>query len=457
MMKTDESKDIKDKGPSRWQRLIERATRIYNYCAYGVWEDTKNTFKVNLIKTLNITVKSFLSTDVQTQACAMTYRTMLAIVPALALIFAIGRGFGLQELLQEELFSIFPSQRQVITHALTFVDSYLNQASEGIFVGVGIVFLLYTIINLLSNMESSFNLIWNVKEGRSIWRKVTDYTAMLLILPVLMICGGGFTVFLSKSLQRFFHFDFMTPIISTMFEFGSFIFTCLFFTGVFMMIPNTKVRLQNALLSGLFTGIGFQVLQWLFVTGQLYVAKYNAIYGSFSFLPLLLLWMQLVWVVTMCGALICYASQNIFQFSFSDQISNITPNYSEKITIAVAAVVVQNFVNQRKPITDTDIVKAYGLPSRLVSDILEKLCTANILSKVITDAKHMLYGFQPAIPTNLITISYLRQKFNNMGTSNFIPNFQQNFGSVIRTVDNINASITKETDDIRLSDLKISN
>ena len=165
---------------------------------------------------------------------------------------------------------------------------------------------------------------------------------MLLILPVLMICGGGLNMFLSSTLQRLLDFSFMTPILSVIFELGSFVFTCLFFAATFIMIPNAKVKFQNALLAGLFTGIGFTVLQWLFVTGQLYVAKYNAIYGSFSFLPLFMLWMQLVWVIVMIGALLCYASQNIFQFTFSDKISNISHSYSDKVTLAIAQLLLRN-------------------------------------------------------------------------------------------------------------------
>lgn len=418
------------KQPSRWSRLVQHIVKWYEYCAAGVWEDTSNTLGVNVIKTLNITIKSFMSTDVQTQACAMTYRTLLAMVPALALLFAIGRGFGLSDYINHELYTIFPSQRQAIEHALKFVDSYLNQASEGIFVGVGIVFLLYTIINLISSTENVFNIIWNVRTGRSIWRQITDYTAMMLILPVLMICGGGLSVFLSSSIQIFFHFDFISPLISVFFEIGSFLFICLFFTGVFMMIPNTKVKLKFALISGLLTGIGFQVLQWIFISGQLYVAKYNAIYGSFSFLPLLLIWLQLVWVVILCGSLICYASQNIIQYSYSDQINDIARDYYEKITVAVSTVVVQNFVNRQPPITEYEIVKTYSLPSRLVSNILDRLCKGGILARVIINPKNMLYGFQPAIPTDLITLNYLRSKLNRMGNSNFIPTFDQNFEGV---------------------------
>lgn len=438
-----------------FKRMTDKVAAAYEYCKTGIWSDTQVNFKTNLIKTLNITVKSFLSADIQTQACAMTYRTILAIVPALAMIFAIGRGFGFQGLLHDELYQLFPSQKSLIDHTLSFVDSYLDQASEGIFVGVGLVFLLYTVISLLINVEDTFNLIWNVRNGRSMVRKITDYTAILLILPVLMICGGGLNVFLSSNLQKLLHFSFMTPIISLLFEFGSFLFTCLFFTAMFMMIPNTKVKLQNAAMAGLFTGVGFIVLQWLFVSGQLYVAKYNAIYGSFSFLPLFMIWMQLVWVIVMIGSLICYASQNIFQFTYSDKINNISQGYATKVALAICTVIVKKFVNGKPPVTDEELIKNYGIPARLVTTMTGRLVDAGILSIVMLGDNGESTGYQPAMSPQKLTVNYVLQTLNALGNRAFIPAFEEHFPGVEKITSNIYSTISQSTDNMLLQDIDI--
>ncbi|MDE6756481.1 MAG: YihY/virulence factor BrkB family protein, partial [Muribaculaceae bacterium] len=314
--------------------LYDRAMAFYRYCSDGVWSDMRSTPFVKLVKTLNLSVRAFFNGDIQTKACALTYRTMLAVVPALALILAIGRGFGLQEVLENELIDSFESQRDVLVKAFDFVDSYLSQSSEGIFVGVGIAMLLWTLISILGSVEHAFNDIWGVKNGRSIWRKLTDYLAIFLILPVLMICASGITVFVSANLQQLLPFDFVTPLLKWLLDFASLVFIWLFFTGVYMLIPNTKVKFKNAFVAGMFAGTGFMILQWLFISGQIYVSKYNAIYGSFAFLPLLLIWLQLVWVICLAGGVICYASQNIFQYNFNNEIDKITGAYRLKIFIA---------------------------------------------------------------------------------------------------------------------------
>lgn len=419
----------------RAQRLYDRAAAFYRYCCDGVWTDMRSTPFVKLIKTLNLSVRAFFNGDIQTKACALTYRTMLAVVPALALILAIGRGFGLQEVLEDELIESFGSQREALVKAFDFVDSYLSQSSEGIFLGVGIALLLWTLISILGSVEHAFNDIWGVKNGRSIWRKLTDYLAIFLILPVLMLCASGITVFVTTNLQRILPFDFMTPLIKWLLDFASLVFIWLFFTGVYMLIPNTKVKFKNAFVAGIFAGTGYMVLQWLFITGQIYVSKYNAIYGSFAFLPLLLIWLQLVWVICLAGGVICYASQNIFQFNFNNEIARITTAYRLKIFVAVMTVAVRDYLTRRTPPTKENIVERYGLPSRLVATSANFMVDAGLLLRVVIDEKDEVYGFVPAVDAELLTVGEVIKRVRGYGSSGFIPDFERSFAGVIEVVD----------------------
>jgi membrane protein len=439
--------------------LIERAkcvaTQVFDYCVDGVWSDTRQTWWVNIIKTLNLSVKSFMDTGLQAQACAMTYRTTLALVPALALVFAIGRGFGFQSLLQDELYTMFPGQGDTVAQTMTFVDSYLSQSSEGIFVGVGLVFLLWTLISLLSSVEATFNLVWGIKQGRSFWRKITDYTSMLLILPVLMICSSGLSIFLSSTLQQAFDFAFMTPVLKLTFQLASWLFTWLFFAAMFILIPNTKVKITNALIAGVISGTGFRILQWLFVSGQMYVTKYNAIYGSFAFLPLLLIWIQLTWMVVLCGALVCYSSQNIFLYAMSSQVNDISTNYRRKVTVAIATVIVHRFVEQKPAMTSLEITELTEIPPRLTNDIIDDLTRAGIIVRVVTDEKHELYGYQPALETSKLTLGVLNDKLDNSGHSEFIPDFAKRFTNAIDKVNAGDRALNEIAETTLLKDLKI--
>lgn len=437
-------------------RLYARAMAFYRYCSDGVWSDVRSTPFVKLVKTLNLSVRAFLNGDIQTKACALTYRTMLAVVPALALILAIGRGFGLQEVLEDELIDSFGSQREALVRAFDFVDSYLSQSSEGVFVGVGIAMLLWTLISILGSVEHAFNDIWGVKNGRSIWRKLTDYLAIFLILPVLMICASGIAVFVSTNLQRVLPFEFMTPLIKWSLDFASLVFIWFFFTGVYMLIPNTKVKFKNAFVAGIFAGTGYMVLQWLFITGQIYVSKYNAIYGSFAFLPLLLIWLQLVWVICLAGGVICYASQNIFQYNFNNEVARITTAYRLKIFVAVMAVAVKDYLRHRRPPSKEDIVARYGLPSRLVATSVNFMVDAGLLLRVVTDEKDEIYGYAPAIDAELLTVGEVIKRVRGYGSSGFIPDFDRTFAGVIEVIDKAELAMIDSMRDTYVKDIPIT-
>jgi len=455
---------MKSKASARLGSVVGRAKKIWYYASTGVWTDNRRHWGVHLVKTLNLSVRSFLNADMQSQACAMTYRTLLAIVPALALLFAIGRGFNMQNLIERELLNLFPAQHTAVKAAFGFVDSYLSQSAEGVFVGVGIVFLLWTLISLLMNVEDTFNLVWGVKEGRSVWRKLTDYTAMLVILPVLLICSGGISLLVSSTLQSLLDWQFMTPLISALMEVGSWVLTWMFFTVAYVTIPNTRVRFVNALPAGAIAATGFLVLQWVFVSGQMYVSRYNAIYGSFSFLPLLLIWMQFVWVITLAGAVICYSSQNIFQFNFANEASRISLSYRRRVVIAIAAVIVRRFDHGLTPPTAADLINNYGFPARLASDAIDRLTTCGIISQVIVDEKHAVVGYQPAIPTDALTVGIVWKRLDNMGTHDFVPDFDARFPGVAKVYDKIAGSVQQLTAttlirhlDIELSEPDVQN
>lgn len=452
-MSTGSSNPENKPGESLVKRLTDKALSWWSYVSIGVWSDRRNTLSVRVVKTLNLSVRSFLRSDLQTIACGLTYRALLAVVPALALLFAIGRGFGLQNLLTNQLFSYFPSQKRALETAIGFVDSYLAQASEGVFVGVGIVVLLWTLISLISAVEDAFNGIWGVTQGRSIWRKVTDYTAIFLILPILMICSSGLTVFMTATVQSML--PFMSPVLSAILDVASVVLIWLFFTGAYMLIPNTRVKFKNALPAGIMAGIAYQVLQALFVSGQLYVSKYNAIYGGFAFVPLLLVWMQLVSLFTLAGAVICYAAQNISYYSFTSEVQNISIDYRRRVAIGIMAVIINRYNNGIKPLTAHQIATDYSIPSRLLGVLLADLEEVGLLNRVLVDKDPQTPAWQPARDLSDLTVGQVIDLLANRGTTDFIPEFDSRFAEVMACVDKIEEAIRNQNP-LKVADIMIT-
>ena len=424
-----------------------------HYVSDGIWEQPDDRWHVRFLKVVNLSVRSFTDRDLQSQAASLTYSTLLATVPVLAMLFAIARGFGFQNLLRSQLFNSLPAQKEVLENAFTFVESYLNQASEGIFVGVGLIAMLYTLISLISNVESTFNLIWGVKQGRSIWRKITDYTAIFLILPILMICASGINVFMSTALQEALPFEWLTPMVSWLLDVAAMMLTWFFFVGAYLMIPNTSVPFKNAFLAGTLTGVGFTVLQWLFVSGAVYVSRYNAIYGSFAFLPLLLVWMQLVWVIVLAGAVVCYSTQSIGRFRFLGQVNKISTDYRLTVLLAVLSTIVKRFDSGLPPIDALEISRSRGIPLSLADASVNRLVELRLVDRVVVNERKDLYGYNPSMPTSDITVGVVIRRSLESGQSDFIPGFAQLYPRVVSSVRKLESATLDIADTIYLRDI----
>ena len=264
----------------------------------------------DVVEILSRVGERYFDKDFQQTACALTHRTLLAIVPCFAMMFAIARGFNVQNFLLDQLTQRFASQRDFIVRAVSFVDSYLEHTTDGVFIGVGIVALIVTLYFLLNAVERSFNTIWDCPE-RTFARKFTDYTSILFWVPVLMIAAFGISVWIDSGIRSFF----LLPNISTIAEIAlrvlNFAIQVVVFTLLMKYMPNTNVRLRYALFSGVVCSISFELLQMLF-SFSLYVSSYNAVYGSFAYIPLFLLWVQFSWLICLVGAQLASAAQAQF-------------------------------------------------------------------------------------------------------------------------------------------------
>lgn len=436
--------------------LIEKIKTFIAYCTTGVWEDARSTVWVRLLKTVNLAVRSFLDRGLQLRSMSLTYSTVLAIVPALAMILAIGRGFGLQDLITSSLYAYLPSQSKALSTAFTFVDSYLKEASSGVFVGVGIVFLLWTVISLLSSIEDAFNTIWDVRHDRNIYQKLTDYIAICLMIPILMICSSGLSIFMATTLQNNIHIALLTPVINMVLEFTPVILVWMAFSLSFWLIPNTKVNFKYAAISGAICALSFQILQMLFFSGQIYVSKYNAIYGSFAFLPLLLIWLQLSWLIALAGCVLTYSLQNVFTFDFLGDVKSVSPNYTHKLDCIVMAVIVQAYLNGKTPPSDTDISSRFDIPIRIASHICDKLRKAGLIYTVLVDPEDTrTTGYTPSTDPENITVTDLLKRLDAEGQSDFIPRFGKIFGSSLQKLDEVMADAYPLGRDLLLKDLRI--
>lgn len=408
------------------ERIGNFLSRLIRFVSYDIWRITehevsgiKETY-INTIKTVILAVRGFRDQELQTKASALTYSTLLAIVPLLAVLVGIAKGFGFQGAVRDQLFSFFPGHELELNKAFEYVESYLAQAQGGVIIGVGLVLLFYTVINLISSIEDTFNNIWQIKKSRSWSRKVMDYMGMFLLLPILITASSGISIFISTLRNSFSdNYIFFTPVVEFILNISPFVMTILAFTVLYLFLPNTKVKFLNGFFAALLAGIAFQLFQYLYINGQIWVSKYNAIYGSFAALPLLLLWLQLSWLICLFGAEISYASQNVNKFSFERDSKNITRRYKDFLTLLIASLIVKRFAKGEKPYTADELSETYRIPIRITTDILYLLTDLNIISETRYGEDERIVHYQPAMDINQLSIGLLFAKIDERGSENF--------------------------------------
>ncbi|MDR0743890.1 MAG: YihY/virulence factor BrkB family protein [Tannerella sp.] len=416
-------------------RISELLTRLIRFITYDIWRITENEMSglkkgyIFLVKTIILAVRGFKREDLLTRASALTYSTLLAIVPMLAVVVGIASGFGVRETVRESLYTYFPGHKIELEKAFDFADNYLSMAQGGVFIGIGLLLLLYTVVSLISTIESSFNEIWQIKKGRSWNRRITDYLAFFIILPAMITVSSGLSLFTSTMRNSFLdEYVFLTPVADFMLTLAPYVITILFFTVLYILVPNTKVRFLNALAAGFIVGCAFQVFQFIYISGQIWVSKYNAIYGSFAALPLLFLWLQVSWILCLFGAEIAYASQNVKKFSFERDSKNISRRYKDFLLMLIASLIVKRFEKGEAPYTADEISDAYRIPIRLTTDILYLMAELEIITEVRSEEDERVVRYQPALDINKISVGFLFRKIDEYGSENFKIDISHKFG-----------------------------
>lgn len=381
--------------------MTQPFTTLVRFLRHDLWHVQRhNTTALaycccSLLKKLLLAVEFFTTRRVIDMAAALTYSTLLALVPILAVVFGVARGFGYNKYIEVWFRELLSSQPQAADAIINFVNSYLVHTKSGVLLGVGLVLMLYTVLMLTLNVEKTFNTIWQVKHRRSLYRAVTDYLAMLLLVPVVIVLVSGLSIAGARLLP--------------------YVLMAVVFMAMYMCVPNTKVRLQVVIVPGILAGVGMQALQLFYIHAQVLLSSYNAIYGSFAALPLFMLWVQLSWTICLFGVELCYTNQNMDELSFRLQVADISPRYRRLLAIILMSRVCQRFADGKRPYTALDLRRLTNIPIRITQDLLYMLVRAGLLSENSADGKDQEPTYQPAMTLQKLTVGAMVERLDSMG------------------------------------------
>lgn len=308
-------------------RLTRKTYRLKNFFKEDIWtmeleelSRAKARF-VKYMKVVLITAKTYTHQKIGPQAVALSFFSVMAVVPFMAMMFAVTGGLGLSDRLKELIYGNFSgtSGQQLVETAMNFAQNIIDTAQTGWIGLLNALLFLWIIFRLMVGVESAFNNVWMVHNSRSIARRVSYYLIILLLSPFVVLVLFSGSLIYSNVLEyvglNLDEFGFIKKALSWI------LFTAiaaLTFSAMYKFIPKYDVQYGMALRAALFSAVAFASVQFMYLETQVFVTRLNAVYGTFAAIPLFMIWLNISWNIILMGAELSYAFQHVDTYNLED-------------------------------------------------------------------------------------------------------------------------------------------
>ena len=357
----------------------------------GEYRNPVARWAVRQYKLLFYTVQGLSSHGTMVRSAALTFYTLMSLVPVVALVFAVVKGFGLAEGLEQNLYEVLPQSPEVIDYVVGFAQKALARTQGGWVALVGVLTLFWAVIKVFGSIEDACNNIWEVRSTRSAARKYGDYIAVVVVAPILWVISSSMGNYAAEILGVA-----GSPALEVLSRAGSLVVAWVMFTFIYVVLPSTKVRFTAALTAGVVAGTAFVLFQWGYVYLQRWMTSYNAIYGSFAALPLFLLWMQISWEILLLGGELSFAYQNVARFDEERESLLVSYDCRRKLMVGVMVLVSRAFRDGRGAVSFSEIRDRLDVPTRIMNNILYTLVQARMLNEIRTEGTDYDLEYAPA-------------------------------------------------------------
>lgn len=388
-------------------------SRTRQFFLTGLWSEQIDALPkwkalpARFLRAVTVAVAEFFKDDCMLRASSLTFYTLLSIVPVFAVMFGTAKGFDFDKILEKELMEQLAGQEQALEHILAFSRKLLESTKGGLMAGVGVAMMFWAAIKVLGNIEAALNAMWDIRKQRTWWRRFSDYLAVMIFSPILLIVAGGATVFIRTQVSaitaKFAIAGMMSPLVLQALKLSPLILICALFTLIYMTMPNTRVPFKPALGGGIIGGVLFQIVQAVYIEFQVGVVNYNAIYGSFAALPLFFVWVQTSWTLVLFGAELCYAFQNADTYCSATGCPELRPHEKKLLSLRIARLVIQDFAAGQAPLTVPQISQRLRVPARLAQDLVDELRQSGIFTETRT-GEGRTPAFQPATDIHRLNV-----------------------------------------------------
>ncbi len=367
------------------------------------------------IKLLIISIYNSSRHSIGVGASALTFYSLTSLVPVLALIFAISKGFGFETKVIDYIASQFSQYSSIVDNLTRFATAYLENSSVGILAGAGFVVLGWSVVMVFSNIEGVFNSVWGIKRQRTISKRVINYLAVVIVIPIIVFIQSSLSPSVISTIAELTAgVPVLESVASAILWVLSNIPIFIIFTSAYFFFPNTKVNFLAALYGAAIAGTGYIIFENAYIYFQRVITSYSAIYGSFAALPLFLIWMNVSWLIILFGAELSSAFQNLNKYEYEIKGGEMSRKYRHKLSLLSLSIIINNFIENKGAPTAHYIAQRIGVSTSSIEDILFSLEQAKlVISLEVKEGPE--YSYTPAYDLSSMSVVELINKLDSNG------------------------------------------
>ncbi len=373
--------------------------RIWHFLTVGIWEveiHTLSTFKrigINFIRIVHLVLKGYMENECPLQASALTFNSLMALVPIAAIALAVLRGLNAGEWAEAKILASIAQMPPQFQEFISRIIAYVKNTNFATLGGLGFIFLFWVVVQVLSCVEASFNRVWGATTQRPLLRKISDYLSITMVVPVLILAATTINATLmSSTIAEIIanKFGLSQTFYSNVLSLTPFFVTWMAFLFLYKYMPNTTVNMMPAIVSSLIGGSLWIAWQWFYIKLQIGVSQYNAIYATFASVPIFLLWLYISWQIILLGAEIGFAIQNYATYQMEQKAHSASTQSRIMLALSILSHAAMPMIINVPMFDVQSYSKKHKIPVRLINEVLEVLVKSGLMVEVADRPNHFV-------------------------------------------------------------------
>lgn len=386
------------------------------------------------------------------RAMGLVYTTLLSIVPLLAVSFSVLKGFGVHNQVEPMLLNLLEPLGEQGVEITSKIIGFVDNVNVKVLGSLSLLFLFYTVISLLTKIEQALNYTWRIQKSRGLIQRITEYTSIIMVGPVLIFTGIGLTTTVSTSIvaNTLASMEGYGTLIWLLSKLTSFLLITGAITFIYILVPNERVKLKSAFTGAVAAALLWKITGWLFSSFVAGSVKYSAIYSGFAVIVIFMIWLYLSWLILLVGASIAFYHQHPERTSSRQRVLRLSARLREKIGLLVMLRVGQSFHRDNKKLTKKQLSKNLDMAAEALALVIRPLEEHGLLTESCD--KHRVY--LPGKSLEHIKIREIWDAVRSAQESTHLnPDNVASDESVESLLQNINESVYNSLDDMSLLDL----